>query len=214
MAIELNAARSSFQRLKRDISDVSNATIVEWMDWINKYLYAKVSILDPTRFLSSQTYNVTTTPSTQALPADFKNIDANQSGVFLVDSNGNDTEQLLPITGYGSGNTGYYIDGSNIVFTGSESQTYKLRYIPTQTALTDLGDYFTLDGTVSGAEIILERHMEYVVKALDVLYNLWDEEVGAESLADFRFVRAMAYILDDYKQAPLVYSTRDYSTDY
>ena len=212
--IQLQEAYSAFGRLKRDISDVSVATFNEWCDFINKYIYSKVSILDPSRFADTETYTVSTTPSTQALPADYKNIDADQTGVFIVDNSGADTEAMLPVTGYGSRETGFYIDGSNIVFTGGHDKTYKLRYLPTQTAVDDLTDYFTLDGTSTGAEIILDRHLEYVVRALDVQYTNWDEMPGEESLADFRFIRQLAYILDDYKLSPLVYSTRDYSTDY
>lgn len=214
MALLLSDVRTSFERLKRDISDVSNATFIEWCDWINKSFYNEASVLDPERFVSTQSYTVVTTPQTSNLPASYKNASAYGLGVYLVDSSGADVDQMLPITGSGSRETGYYITSSSIVFTGNENQTYKLRYLPEQTKLTALTDYFTIDALVNGKVTIEPRHLEFLVKALDVLYNQWDEMPGSESLADFRYARALDAALEDYRKLPTVYSTSDFSLNY
>lgn len=138
----------------------------------------------------------------------------------LVESeiNGNDqTDDKLGITGYGSRNPGYYLDGSYVVFTDSAELTDKdfvMRYIPIPPTIDSLSDYISVDSTASGAPILEDRHLEYMVKAVDVLYEQWDADPSAESIADFRFVRALGGILDGYNRTPQISIMKNPSSNF
>lgn len=133
--------------------------------------------------------------------------------------NGNDeTDEKLGLTGYGSKNEGYYLVGSTVVFTGTQQiqdYYYVMRYLPIPPPINALTDYLTVDGTASTAEIAEDRHLEYFVKAIDVLYEQWDASPGSESLADFRFARALGGILDGFNRQPQIsVIARNYFSDY
>lgn len=129
----------------------------------------------------------------------------------LVESetNGNDeSDDKIAMTGYGSKWEGYYLKGSNIVFTGDNrnivDRDYVMRYMPNPPTIDALTDYISVDGTANTAEIVEDQHLEYMVKAVDVLYEQWDNNPNAESTADFRFVRALGEVLDGYNRQPQI----------
>lgn len=132
--------------------------------------------------------------------------------------NGNDqTDQKLGITGYGSKKQGYYLEGANIVFTGTSQITddyYVMKYLPVPPTITALSNYISLDKTVTGEPIVETRHLEYFVKAVDVLYSQWDNDPNAEMLADQRFVRALGGILDGYNRTPQIAVMRNPFSDF
>ena len=138
----------------------------------------------------------------------------------LVESevNGNDEmDDKLGITGYGSKDQGYYLNASNIVFTGADQLTddyYVMRYTPIPPIIDELTDYITVDGTANTAMIVENRHLEYFVKAVDVLYEQWDLNSSQESVADFRFVRALGDILDGYNRTPQISTMRSPFNDF
>ena len=209
MALQLQTAYDSFAEYKKDISDVTTAMFIDWCDWLNKFIYNHRLGIEPNKFIISQSYTVTTSPNTQALPVTFRDINKFGCGVYLVDSSGNDTDNSLTITGFGREDQGYYISDTNIVFTGMTNQTVKLRFIPKITACVALTGYFTLDTLISGKEIIPSDNLDFAIKALDVYYDQWDEDVGMEGIADQRFVR----LLDDFSRnvpvTPTVYALDD-----
>ncbi len=128
----------------------------------------------------------------------------------LVESevNGNDeTDQKLGITGYGSKDEGYYFDGAYVVFTGADQPTdrdYVMRYTPFAPEITGLTDYITLDKSATGKPILENRHLRHTIPLLDVFYEFWDDDVGRESIADFRLVRAMGQLLGSYNRQPQI----------
>lgn len=192
-------------RLKRDLSDVSQATFLEWVDYLNKFAYRELIATSPERWIGTQSYTVTSTPSSQSLPADFRSIEPWGCGFYYQDTNGNPTNQRLVRTDYGSMTRGYWLDASSVHFTGiNNTETYVLRYIPELAAITALSD------TV----IIPDEYKEYAVKAADVLYTQWDEDVGAESFADARFVRALDELIRNIRLSPGTYGMADYTQSY
>jgi len=206
-----------FSRFKKDISDVSNDLFFDWCDQINKYVYRKLLGIDTQRFITSQSYTFSAGTTAYALPATFKSTKEYGCGLFHVNDDNLQTDQAMTYTGFGSGDVGYYFEGGNINITPSNfnfTKTYTLKYIPKQTAIDALTDYFTLDTTQTGKEIIPDEYEDYVIKALDVLYNQWDENPGSESLSDFRFTRVMDEMLADIKQSPNFYNLPDNSTMY
>ena len=75
-------------------------------------------------------------------------------------------------------------------------------------------DYFTHDGSVTGELLVPDNKRQYLVDALDVQYTIWDEDPGAESLADVRFVRAMDQLLSHVKKEPNAYGLFDFTLNY
>lgn len=214
MSIQVSAARTALENLLRDITDVPSATFVEWCDYINKFTYRKLANTDPERFITSTTFSITAEPQTSALPTGFRDIQALGTGFFLQDTDGTDREVELARTGFGSSVMGYYITGTNIVFTGMTSQTVTLRYIPTQTAIDEAADYFTVNTAQTGIEIIPDEYQNHLVKALNVLYQQWDENVGAESFADLRFVRTLNEMIETIRKEPDSIAISDFTQNY
>ena len=198
MAITVAEARTALLNLKRDLSDVSDATFIEWCNHINRYAYHQMSGIDPERFISSSTINVVSGTSSYSLPADFESIQAFGTGLYYVDDNGDDTEKRRPLTSFGSQTYGYYVTGSAVVLTPEpeDTETYKLRYIPKITALTATTDSL----------VIPDEYLLLVVDALDALYSKWDEDSGAEVLADQRYTRALNDLALNIKRGPMIAS--------
>jgi hypothetical protein len=172
-------------------------------------VYRHLSGIDPERFITTQSYTVTTTPSTQAIPATYMSMLPYGCGIYLVDSDGDDTATQLPMTGFGSDQTGYYITAGNIVFTGAETQTYKMRFMPLITAIDGLTDYFTLDTTLTGKAIVPDGYEDFLIKAIDVYYDGWDEDIGMEGISDQRFVRLLDEFSRTIPRLPTVYGLDD-----
>lgn len=204
--ITLTQARASLERLKKDLSDVSQDDFIEWGNFANREFYNFINGIDPERVVDqASTFTVSTSPQTSALPADFMNIQPLGCGLFEIDSNGDDTTRQLARTGFGSRQTGYYIQGTNIVFTGINDNTqFRLRYIPILVTLTAMSDTIILD----------EIYLNAFVKDLDTFYNQWDEQPGAESLADFRFIRTLEELGNNIKKEPAAYDIPDDLVNY
>jgi len=135
----------------------------------------------------------------------------------LVESevNGNDeTQDKLALLGYGNKKEGYYFNKSNIVFTGITDKDYVMRYIPSLTKFTALTNSISVDGTATGAAIVDDEDLEYLVKAVDVLYEQWDVDPSKESLADFRFVRALGDTIDGHSRTPQIAQSYDFTNDF
>jgi len=199
MAITITEAKTLLENLKKDISDVSDATFINWCNNINNFAYKIMCGVDPERFISTSTVSVVSGTSTYALPATFKSIDYQGCGVFDLDGNSQPVDTArLPLTGAGSSTVGYYISGSNLCITPqpSASDTYTLRFIPSLTQLTSTSDSLCIP----------DEYEEYVTRALDVQYCIWDEDKNSEVFADARFQRALSEFAKDVKKAPFTAS--------
>jgi len=215
MSLLVSDVQTAFGRRKRDITDVPAATFYEWADFVNKFVYRKLRGTDPERFMQSTTFTVTSDPQTSALPADFRDVQPLGTGFFIRNSDGTDSERTLGRTGFGSTSLGYYITTTNVVFTGlGNSEVIVLRYMPTQTKLTQSTQYFTLDGLTGGVEVIPDEYLEALIEALDVLYSRWDDNVSEESYADTRFVRALDELVNTLRREPDAFAIPDYSNNY
>ena len=199
MAIQISAAFTALLELKKDLSDVPQATFVRWCDYVNKFMYRFALGCDTERYIKETSLTTISGVNSYALPADFRDMSHFGTGIFFMDQQ-NPTApstRVLPHTSYGSAKTGFYLKGGNLMLTPynwQSSQPFTIRYIPKQTALTDVTQYFTTDGTATGAEIIPDEFLDMLVKALDNYYSIWDENLGQESYSDERFSRD----LDDF----------------
>jgi len=107
--------KSAFARRKKDISDVSNETFFDWCNQVNYFLYNKIKGWNFNEFRGEAFFTVSSSPSTQALPSDFKDLSEHESQIFIRNTDGRDTNQTLTRTGFGSEDRGYYLDGNNFV---------------------------------------------------------------------------------------------------
>jgi hypothetical protein len=206
MAIQVSKLKSRLSDMKGDISDVDNTLFATWANYINNFCYRYLSGIDPERFISTQAYS-SITSGTQALPADFKTMEMDGCGLFVVDTNGNDTDnELLPV-GFGSSSKGFYLNAAGeIEFVKVATSTdFKLRYLPKTTEITSVNQYFTIDGTSSGKTVVPEEYMLFLVNFVSVIYDQWDEDLDLESIDDFRFVRTLDEISQNYRRTPTVY---------
>lgn len=187
---------------KRDTSDIEDATWIYWGDYINKEFRRTLEGVDPERYISTQSYTVSTSPSSQALPATFRTIAGLGCGIYYLNADATPRGDRLPITGYASLRPGYFISGSNINFTGINSSTsFLMRFMPTITVITAMSDELEIP----------EEYNLYIMKAFDELYEQWDEDPTLESLADFRLTRSLSELTKTIPRQPTVYALRPHN---
>lgn len=204
MALTAQNLKDSLSRQMTDISDVDDTTFVEWCDFLNQYFYRLVYSIDTEAYISSQTYTVTSSPSTQALPATLESLKEYGCGFYYQDAASTLTDDKLVQTGIGSTNRGYYLSGTNVVFTGIDNETIILKFIPLVSTIDDLADTM----------LIPDRYKYYAIEALKELYYEWDEEAGLESIAGNRTLQSMEELASKLPRAPRVYSIRQSSSNY
>jgi hypothetical protein len=194
----------AFRLRKQDISDVGNDTFFQWCNQINRFAYNNIKGLNFRDYFNTAHYNVTDSPETQALPTDFRDMVEDKTGVYEKDTDGNDSGAKLSITGFGSTQKGFYLDGANIVFTGITGAGYRMRYMPRLSTLTATTDRM----------ILTEDKLDYLLSALDVRYSIWDRDPSAEAMADQRFVRALGELLNNINPLPTAYGMEDITSIY
>ncbi len=205
-AITVQEAYDQFALWKKDISDVSQNTFIQWCNFLNKFYYRLVRGVDPSRFISTASYStvVADGPDSQDLPEDFASIKEWGTGFWLLDNNNNITGTRLVLTGPSNIAYGYYIQNDQVIFTLPMTRNYTLRYLALPVALTSMDDDLLIDF----------EYIEYVVKAIDVLYAGWDEDPAAEGLADQRLTRIMADMTANISKVPEAYDMPDFSGNY
>lgn len=208
MAITAQNARDKLEERLSDLADIDEPTFLTWCDSINKTFYRELSQTDPERVISTQDYTISTNPETEALPVSFRDITANGCGFFKMDTTGYFSEYQLVRTGFGSRDRGYWISGTNVIFTGYDSSTtIKLRYIPTVTTIS------TMTGA-TGTFSVPDEYMDYIKELLVVLYSITDEKPNQEAMADQRFLNLRDELLETIRKEPMVYSLTNISSSY
>ncbi len=190
-------------RRKKNLADLPTATFLDWCDEMNRFAYRVLYNCEQARYVTSETYNVVTGTQSYALPEDFLNIQPYDTGFFIIDANGNTTDRQLAVTQQGSQTAGYFLQGNQVFFTPipQATQQIMLKYIPRIDRITDLDD--TL--------VIPDEYLWYAVDAADVAYDVWDEDPGAEALADQRFTRKLSEMAQFFRRDPQVFGIKTYS---
>lgn len=199
MATTIAQLRTQFDLRKEDTSDVSSTLFVQWCDHLNRELYRYFINSDAGRFISTQNYIVASSPYSEALPTDFRDIAHFGTGLYKIDANGNDTDDFLPITGKGSQRRGYFIEGASVTFTGITNETFEMRYIPLLTQLTSVSDTLSIP----------DEYIRYMSDGVDRFYEIWDNNPQAEFLADQRYISALDDMLKNYSRGPKIYNIFD-----
>lgn len=197
--------KTEFDLYKRDTSDVPNATFLSWINIMNHQIRNFLLGIQPSKFIASQTYTVSSNPQTSSQPSDLDSINYVGCGFFEIDSDGKDSKCELTPTGHGRRDRGYYIENGNIVFTGiEEAKQFKLRYIPKLSDLTALSQETVLENKY----LNLARH------DIDRLYEQWNRNPSMESIADFRFARVLQELGDTASIGVNVYEMPDFSNSF
>nr|QGH72392.1 MAG: hypothetical protein [Podoviridae sp. ctka020] len=196
MSITLSDIVNRVTRRLKDVDDISSSIWYDIATDLNQFLYRRIKGIDPERVITSATYTVTSSPSSQALPAGFRDIQAIGCGVFYQNSAGQNTDTQLPLTGFGSTSPGYYFDGTNIVFTGINTSTvFVLRYVGTLADIT----------AMSGIFCVPDEYKDLVTEGMVLGYYKYEED-PREADADTRFTRLLSDFLETVKKAPKVYA--------
>ena len=216
-AIQLSSAKTSLGRLKQDISDIDSSnsgTFLEWCNFANRQIYNYLIGIDNSMFVQPFPYTVTASGA-QALPTDLLTFRGTGMGFFRIDANNEATANRLPVTGYGSRQQGFYLEGTNVYFTGFNTTTnFILRYLPKPATFTKETEYFTLDGTETDEPIIEDFYRQALVADLNVLYSQWDEDMGMEGVADFRFTRTISEMGEYISRGPRVRQVPFFNNSY
>lgn len=191
----LQKARDELERFYRSkLPELSDSYFIDWSNDLNNYLYTKLCSVDDNRFSNVVTYAVS---SSFSLPVDFDNILYYNTGIYLLDSNGNRIKKLFP-TQKGSVNMGYYMDSTDVYITGiqNNSVNVELQYIPVLTQLSSMSDNFLID----------EFYKNVIDSYMRVAYESWDMNDYREVFEDQKFARNLSLLLSRYKRTPNVYN--------
>lgn len=198
----LTQALTQFGYLKRDVTDVSDELWIYWGDMIQQEFRRTMEGVDPERYISTQSYTVSSSPSSQALPTDFRDISTLHCGIFYLNDDLTPRGDQLAQTFYGANTAGFYISGSNIYFTGINSPTaFLARYMPTVAQITSMSDEFDIP----------DEYSRYVMDAYDELYSQWDDDQSSESAAGFRLSRSLSNLTKTIPRQPTVYALRPHN---
>lgn len=199
--------KTVFTRFKKDLTDVSNSTFIDWCDWINKFAYRHLLGVDAERFIEESTITSTVGQEWAYLPNDFRDIQRFGCGLYDY-TNSLRSPVTYPITNPNSNITGFYVKNDRLYFTPTpqDAHVYMLRYVPNEPEIDELTDYFIAP--------LDSRYMKYLIGALDVMYNEWDESVPEEGIADQRFVRLLDELSRNVKQMPAVYCLDDFTNSF
>lgn len=191
-------------RRKKNLADLPNATFLDWCDEMNRFAYRVLYNAEDARYITTETYNVTQNVQSYDLPEDFLNIQPYNTGFFLINNDGNVTDRQLAVTQQGTQQQGYFLQGNKVYFTPIPQANYQvlLKYIPKIERITSLNDEL----------VIPDEYLWYAVDAADVAYDVWDEDPGAEALADQRFTRKLSEMAQFFRRDPQVYGVRTYSS--
>ena len=201
MAFTLTTIKARLGRRLKDIRDVDDVLLYDWATDVNQDSYRVMFRADPERFITTQSYTVSTSPSSQALPATFRDTQEYGCGFFYQNADGTAGNRQLAVTGYGSPQAGYYLNGANVVFTGINStQTIILRFIPVLANITALSDTF----------IVPDENLDLITEGMVVQYYKWNED-PREMTAGQRYSALQNDFADKLPQIPFSVGIADNS---
>jgi len=207
-AITVAEARSEFLKRKKDISDIDliNGTFLKWCNYINRYAYRELINIQPEQYINTTTYTWVPGVNAYALPSDFQDISPQGTGLYEINDAGVETDKRLPLTGFGSTKTGFYINSFSLTATPipTTAKSFKLRYIPLLPELT-----------LETENMVIPRQFSYLLMdLLDSCYTLWDEVPQDELWNDERITRTMAELVENIAPAGQVCGLPDFSAYY
>jgi len=214
--MQISEIKTALEYVLQDISDVSDAVFLSWCNDLNNLLYRESYVSDSERFITSTDISVNSSTDTYALPVNFLTIQPYGCGLYYVDDEGKVTSTVRPRTSIGSRAPGYYIKGTNIVFTPEPTvnETWRLFYIPTVSKFTAVTEYWTNDKLLTGTPIVPDSYQEMIVNGILKYYYQWDNDMQNEVAADARFMRSLGEYLKTVRKEPLAFALNETSIIY
>lgn len=161
---------------------------LRYANMLNRDIHQALYASNPEQLRSLDTFSTQSGTLSYTAPSDFDaqslHGNAEALGLFVYDSNGVMTKKI-PYSAPDSGLSGWYWDGTNIVFTKDQGDlTYcRLYYIPTLTQLTDLSDEMLVDWQYT--ELVqYGLQMHYLRKEQDIARAQVAESMYLERLKD------------------------------
>ena len=74
MAITLSTIKTRLTNRLKDIADIDDDVLFQMATDLNQFLYNETFGEDPERFITTSSYTVSSSPSTEALPAGFRDV--------------------------------------------------------------------------------------------------------------------------------------------
>jgi len=137
-----------------NIGDISETDRIRAAGIVNENIYDAIVEADPERLMITLPAVNIVAPTSIAIQSDLETMEAEGAGFYFVNTDGTDTSTVLPLTGFGSKFSGYYIDATNFQFTGTINGSYKQRYIPNNTEITAITDAFIVPNGVKYREMV------------------------------------------------------------
>ena len=91
----------AFERRKRDISDLKNGEVLEWLNFIEDYCYERFKYLDTRKFSLVVEFEVSSDPQSFDLPEDFQDMTPYDCGLYAIDNYGRRKDELIQSDNYG-----------------------------------------------------------------------------------------------------------------
>ncbi len=206
--ITVAEARTEFYKRKKDISDIDliGGTFMQWCNYVNRFLYRELTNIQPEQYINTATYTLIAGAPNYAVPSDFQDINPQGTGLYEINEAGVDTDRRLPLTGFGSTKTGFYLNSFSITFTPvpTTARSFRLRYIPLLPELT-----------LETENMVIPRQYSYLLMdLLDSCYNLWDEVPQDELWNDERIQRTLAELVENIAPAGQVCGLPDFTRSY
>ncbi len=192
-----------FRLYKKEIADVDTSEFYRWCDTINRTAYRYLYRQESSQYVQSQSYSVLPNVTSYALPTNFLTMDTANCGLFLISSGGIQTNYQIFQTGFGAATPGYYLEGGSIVITPIPQIGFQftLRYIPIVPEMDS-------DPSIL---VIPDEFMNYVLKAIDIQYDMWDEDPNAEVTADQRFINVLEELCQNMRKESGAFGVNTYA---
>lgn len=198
---------TSVERLVKNINDVSESARIEFANIVDEQIRDEIASVAPERLLTTTNISVSPNVDTYSLPADFEDTKESGAGFYRLDNNGNVSRKLAR-TSLDSQVEGYYISGSDVVFTPTpqNSFTVTLKYLPERTEMTSTSDNFSVPNGI--------KYKELVRQGLLVQYYLFKRRFDLKQLAEADYAALIQDLQDNIKTIPNVQNVQDISASY
>lgn len=185
--MNVSEIQTAFENYKGENFD--NDKFYKWLNYADRFLYEKLCLIEPEKFIKTQNFTVTGGTPNYTLPADFGHINALGTGFYSVDSEGNPVGKFFT-THYGSLSTGFYLTNSEVYFTGNLNGSIVLRYVPTRNVLSDDAD------SLAGGE----RFKDFYEQVLNKYFAIDYEEAEEEGVSEKRLKNILEEIFSNYSR--------------
>lgn len=198
---------TAVQDVVKNINDLSTGQQLRLADIVDRQIRDEIAAVAPERLLTSTSIAVTAGTSGYALPATFQDVQDLGTGFYLLNTDGTVNTRLAQ-TGFGSDTQGYYIDGTNVVFTPlpSTGAIVTLKYLAERTDFTVTTGLFCTPNA--------KRYLELVRQGLLVQYYIFKRRFDLKQFAEADYQALLDDMVKRITQTPQAFSLPKYQKSY